>query len=110
MPSCLAEPLFKLIGAWILSSGVVGFFAMGLDKARAINSEWRIPEVTLFTASFIGGSFGVLLGAFVFHHKTSKLEFMLVVLAGVGVWLFLLSRIGFLNCLQTTLAIRLTAQ
>jgi len=94
----------------MISSGAVGFFAMGLDKAHAINSEWRIPEVTLLTASFIGGSFGVLLGAFVFHHKTSKLEFMLVVLAGVGVWLFLLSRVGFLDCLQATLVVPSTTQ
>ena len=94
---------FKVIGVWLLSSGIVGFFAMGIDKARAIGDEWRIPEMTLFTTSFIGGFWGVLLGSWLFHHKTSKIEFMLVVLLSAGVWLALLSKIGFTQCLVSSL-------
>jgi uncharacterized membrane protein YsdA (DUF1294 family) len=66
--------LFTVIGDWLLVSGIVGFFAMGLDKARAGNGDWRISEMTLYHFAG-GGSLGVALGSCAFHHKTSKASF-----------------------------------
>lgn len=76
---------------------------MGVDKIRAVNHEWRIPEMVLFAESFLGGSWGVLLGGFVFHHKTSKPEFLLVVFVCFVAWALVLQRLGFLRCLNGAL-------
>ena len=95
--------LFKIVGSWLLSSGAVGFFTMGIAKARAVYGEWRIPEKTLFIMVLAGGSFGVVLGSMLFHHRTSKLSFLIVPYAAVIVWLFVLQRIGFLNCIFSSI-------
>jgi len=39
----------EALGIWLLLTGIVGFFAMGVDKSRAIYGEWRISEKALFT-------------------------------------------------------------
>lgn len=69
---------------------------MGLDKARAINHEWRVPEMTLFIIALSGGSMGMALGGRIFHHKTSKPSFLIVLYSIVIVWILALQRIGFL--------------
>ena len=48
---------------------------MGLDKWKAVNRRWRIPESYLFIFSIIGGSLGTFLGMYVFRHKTKKWYF-----------------------------------
>jgi uncharacterized membrane protein YsdA (DUF1294 family) len=71
-------------------SGLAGFILMGLDKARAIDKSWRIPEITFFTLAFLGGTFGVLLGSGIFHHKTLKASFMGVIILSAVMWLAIL--------------------
>jgi uncharacterized membrane protein YsdA (DUF1294 family) len=95
--------LFAVIGDWLLLSGVVGFFAMGLDKARAGSGEWRISEKTLFIIALSGGSLGVALGGLAFHHKTSKESFLIVLYPIVSAWIFAISKIGFLDCLFSSI-------
>ena len=80
---------------------MAGFLAMGLDKAKAIYGAWRISEKTLFTIALVGGSFGVVLGSLIFHHKTSKASFLVVLYAIFLIWLIALLRIGFLGCLSS---------
>jgi uncharacterized membrane protein YsdA (DUF1294 family) len=48
---------------------------MGLDKLSARANSSRIPELWFFIVSLGGGVVGVVLGMFVFHHKTSKRSF-----------------------------------
>jgi uncharacterized membrane protein YsdA (DUF1294 family) len=52
-------------------------FVMMHDKKSAKNHRWRIPESTLFTLSFLGGSIGTLVGIYIFRHKTNHLKFTL---------------------------------
>jgi uncharacterized membrane protein YsdA (DUF1294 family) len=104
MLGCLQSSLFfEILGYWLLTAGTIGFLAMGVDKARAVGGEWRIPEATLLAISLVGGSFGVAVGAVVFHHKTSKLGFLVLFLPTVIVWLLALQTVGFLDCLGTYL-------
>jgi uncharacterized membrane protein YsdA (DUF1294 family) len=91
--------LFAVVGNWLLVSGIVGFFAMGVDKVRATSGDWRISEMILFIIALSGGSLGVALGGQFFHHKTSKVSFLIVLYPIVGVWIFAISRVGFLSCL-----------
>lgn len=75
---------------------VVTFAAFGVDKYKAIQRQWRIPEKTLLGLIVFGGGLGALLGMKVFRHKTRHPEFWVVsvlcVLVHVGVVGFLLMR------------------
>ena len=75
----------------------------GIDKSRAIHEEWRISEKMLFTMALVGGFWGVVLASELFHHKSSKLSFLVVVYGIMALWLFLLSRIGFLGCFLSSI-------
>lgn len=48
---------------------------MGLDKWKAKNGRWRIPENTLLLFTILGGGIGTILGMYVFRHKTKKAKF-----------------------------------
>ena len=50
----------------------------GIDKWKAVNHKWRIPEATLIGGAVVG-VIGALLGMKVFHHKTKKLKFYVTV-------------------------------
>lgn len=58
---------------------IIAFANYGIDKKKAENGEWRIPEKTLILYALAGGSLGALLGMRVFHHKTKKMKFVLVI-------------------------------
>lgn len=77
MPEEKAMPFNWVV--WVLiymgAVSLVGFVMMGVDKKRAEEHRWRIPEKTLFTAAAIGGSIGILLGMMFFRHKTKHLSF-----------------------------------
>lgn len=59
---------------WIISYlvliNILGFIIMGVDKSKARNHDWRIPESSFFIIALIGGSIGSILGMHIFHHKT----------------------------------------
>src|SRR2546427_9783300 len=98
MFECISSNLpLEVVGIWLLLTEAVGFFAMGIDKSRAVYGEWRTSEKTLFTMALVGGFWGVGLASELFHHKSAKLSFLVVVYGIVRLWLFVLSRLGFLG-------------
>lgn len=60
---------------YLVVINIIGFFAMGLDKAKAKADAWRIPEKTLLGIALIGGGAGVWAGMEVFRHKTKHWYF-----------------------------------
>ncbi len=46
-----------------------------VDKRRAQDSAWRIPEKELFLYGILGGGIGGFSAMWIFHHKTSKRSF-----------------------------------
>jgi uncharacterized membrane protein YsdA (DUF1294 family) len=63
---------------YLLTVNVLALFAMGGDKFSAARDfENRIPEGILFFFAVIGGSLGVLVGMFLFRHKTRKWYFLI---------------------------------
>jgi uncharacterized membrane protein YsdA (DUF1294 family) len=44
----------------------------GFDKVNAIKRRWRVPEIALLSGAALFGSFGALLGMFLFRHKIRK--------------------------------------
>lgn len=55
------------------------FLMMGYDKYQAIKKRSRIPEIVFLVLSFLGGGIGTLLGMILFHHKTRKIKFILLI-------------------------------
>ncbi len=62
---------------YLLIINILALLVMGLDKSRARNQGWRIPEKTLFFLSIIGGSLGSIIGMYLFHHKTRHWYFVI---------------------------------
>lgn len=66
--------LKSLIG-YIFLISVITFILFGIDKNKARQQQWRIPEARLLLFSALGGSIGALAGMYFFHHKTKHLKF-----------------------------------
>lgn len=66
------------------------FLLMGLDKWQAVRGKSRIPEMTLFALSVIGGGVGGFLGMRIFHHKVRKIQFYFVFFTTTFIHLYLL--------------------
>ena len=66
----------KNIIIYLISINIIGFLIMWLDKRKAINGSWRIPEKTLFIITAIRGGIGTIAGMYTFRHKTKKLNFV----------------------------------
>ena len=62
----------NMIGYVFIFFNVITFFVYGLDKLKAVQRWWRIPEVALLGLAAAGGSIGAYLGMLVFRHKTRK--------------------------------------
>ncbi|MFA9375207.1 MAG: DUF1294 domain-containing protein [Lachnotalea sp.] len=65
-----------IFAIYLLLINMLGFFSMGIDKHKAKNHLWRIPEKTLFMIAFLGGSIGSSMGMYTFHHKTKHHTFV----------------------------------
>lgn len=66
-----------MLGAYLAGINALALALMGLDKAKARRSAWRIPEKLLFLTAAAGGSVGAIAGMFLFRHKTRHLSFVL---------------------------------
>jgi uncharacterized membrane protein YsdA (DUF1294 family) len=69
--------MIKLALTYLVLINLIAFAAFGIDKWKARNNTWRIPEATLFLLAIIGGSIGAKLGMHVWHHKTKHLSFII---------------------------------
>ncbi|MBQ8799870.1 MAG: DUF1294 domain-containing protein [Lachnospiraceae bacterium] len=70
---------------------LIVFVMYGIDKFKAKNKMWRIPEATLLGGAVLG-VFGALAGMYLFRHKTKKPKFFITVPAiaiieiGLFIW------------------------
>lgn len=67
----------KLLYVYLILANIAGLASMGMDKARARQHRWRIPERNLFLIALLGGSLGSVLGMQLFRHKTRHWYFAL---------------------------------
>jgi uncharacterized membrane protein YsdA (DUF1294 family) len=67
----------------VVNAVTFGFYAF--DKRRAINNEWRIPELQLHALSLAGGAIGAAIGRRLCRHKIRKWSFTFVILIGLAV-------------------------
>ena len=68
-----------LFWIYVLIINFISFAIYGVDKQKAVDNEWRIPENTLLFTGFIGGAIGSFIGMKFFRHKTQKPKFRILV-------------------------------
>ncbi|MBQ8592495.1 MAG: DUF1294 domain-containing protein [Lachnospiraceae bacterium] len=68
--------VITVILIYIITLNLLEFALMGMDKWKAKNHAWRIPESTLFILAIIGGSIGAIIGMRAFRHKTRHWHFV----------------------------------
>lgn len=56
---------------------LLSLILMFVDKQKAKRRKWRIRESTLIFSALIGGSIGMLLGMYLFRHKTRHPKFFI---------------------------------
>jgi len=55
---------------------LIAFSSVGYDKYLAKNQKRRIPERTLLSFVFLGGTIGSGLAMLIFRHKTTKKSYL----------------------------------
>ena len=58
---------------------VIAFLVFGIDKHYAKTGKWRVKESTLFILSALFGAVGAFVGMRVYHHKTKKPRFRIII-------------------------------
>ena len=82
-----------IILLYLIIINAAAFLLMLVDKLKAKQGAWRIPERTLIGAAVLGGSIGAWMGMYLFRHKTKHIKFtlgipvILVVQLALVVWL-----------------------
>ena len=75
-----------IIASYLFFVNLIAFVLYGIDKKRAIQHKFRIPEKKLLWMARIGGGIGSWLGIKIFHHKTKHTKFKIVVPLWTVIW------------------------
>jgi uncharacterized membrane protein YsdA (DUF1294 family) len=81
---------------WLVALSVITWALYGFDKAQAKRGGLRVPEIVLHGLALLGGFAGGWIGRWMFHHKTRKRSFTVVLAAstllhaGIIIYRFLL--------------------
>ena len=67
--------MLALLWAVWLVINLITFILYGVDKRRAKRGQWRIPEKTLLTGTWLLGGVGAWLAMRTFRHKTKHIAF-----------------------------------
>lgn len=81
--------LLKISLVWYGLLSILLFVLYGLDKAQALAAGRRIPERVLHGLALFGGFPGGLLGRALFHHKTRKPFFLILLLGSAAIHVLL---------------------
>lgn len=102
------QEYIKNIVLYLIIINIIGLLIMLIDKKKAINSKWRIPEKTIFIVTILGGGIGTIIGMYKFRHKTKKLKFTIglpvITLSEIVLIIWIVSRNGvfWLNTWKVT--------
>jgi hypothetical protein len=75
---------------YLLIINIITFITYGIDKYKSIKHKYRISEATLIILAIIGGSIGAFFGMIVFHHKTKKKKFTILIPIIMLLWVYIL--------------------
>lgn len=74
---------------YLIIINIISFIIFGFDKRQAINKKRRISENKLIMFSLLGGVFGSYLGMKIFHHKTKKIKFKIIIPLIMIIWIII---------------------
>ena len=74
---------FPILGACYSILSLYTFALYGIDKRRAVQGKYRIPEYRLLLPALLGGWTGAYFGSMTFRHKTAKKRFTFMLLLTV---------------------------
>lgn len=80
---------------YLLIINIITFIMYGIDKYRSIKHKYRISENTLIILAILGGAVGAFFGMIMFHHKTQKKRFIVLIPIILLLWVYIL--ISFKN-------------
>ena len=72
-----------ILGACYSILSLYTFALYGIDKRRAVQGKYRIPEYRLLLPALLGGWTGAYFGSMTFRHKTAKKRFTFMLLLTV---------------------------
>lgn len=75
---------------YLLVINIITFMIYGIDKYKSIKHKYRISEATLIILAILGGSLGAFFGMIVFHHKTKKKKFTILIPVIMLLWVYIL--------------------
>ncbi len=66
---------------WLVLASFVSIYLYGKDKKMATKNSGpnRIKEKTLLSLACLGGALGAFIGRLIYHHKTNKIYFSMVI-------------------------------
>ena len=73
---------------------IITFIIYGLDKYKSIKHKYRISENTLIFLALIGGFIGAFFGMIIFHHKTKKIKFIILIPLILIIWIWVIANLG----------------
>lgn len=82
---------------YLIFINLFGMFIMFYDKKKAEHRQWRVPEAHLFGVAVIFGSLGILMGMFLFRHKTKHAKFLIGIPAILIIQIYILFKFLFKN-------------
>ena len=94
---------WQIVLLFAVVMNVVTFLVYGADKRFARQHRRRVPESALLLLAALGGSPGALLGMTVFHHKTRKpifrvlIPLFLLYHGAIAMWFIWQDGVLFLN-------------
>ena len=88
--------LHSCLAYYLLAINAVTFIVYGIDKYKAKEAKWRIPEATLLLLAALGVSIRAWMGMKVWHHKTLHKTFRfgiptilaLQIVIPLGLWIY----------------------
>lgn len=87
--------IIQIIFCYFILINLISFSIFGIDKNKAKNNRYRIPEATLLTTVLIGGFIGASIGMILFKHKLSKPKFIITIIISTILYLVLTGLVLF---------------
>lgn len=75
---------------YLLIINIITLIIYGIDKYKSIKNKYRISENTLIILAILGGVVGAFLGMIIFHHKTKKKKFIILIPIIMLIWVYIL--------------------
>ena len=78
---------------YLIIINILTFIIYGIDKEKSKKNKYRISEKTLITLAIIRGPLGALLGMNIFHHKTKKTKFIILIPLIMIIWTYIIYKL-----------------